>query len=591
MRKSIHVLFFFVTVNCFASNIALTVLDFEVQSNNDKHEYLGKGFAEFLSFDLSREKKITLIERDKRNDIIDELKFGLSGLADESSLAELGMMLQSDYIIAGEIFDMGEILVVSSRLIDLESGVVKAQAQAEGSMAEYKSITQSLTLQILDSLKISGVVLPEIKSSKDDDVVLTTFSEAVDAYDEGDDDLAREKLDEATKIDSDNKAVKKLANKLNVITPKFQFEDPYWQSPYNPALSSMLESGIIYVRSTFYSITPPFITDEDDMRPIVSVGDEPNTKDFEVQDYSFNSHIGYNFPVGKKIGINTEFVVAAPDITVTALNNDRDVDGIPYVRDIPVVIDGEQVFIGGNLSQSAIYFGFTGGMSYRFSDTSAIGLNGSVFIPLHGEIGDGGNIFQDNPDDDPIGPNVSDADRLTYELANRIGFLINPGFVSYLFNQKIYFDIDIAYLTLPRYFYDIDQDAYVNGTYPIYVSSSLNSTLIDNILFFGLKSNIDIYKDENAKGIYIKETPVLEVWPLKYFSLRAGYSFAYINIDKRDSSGHGYLAGATIKLGALEVDVNYAKRIAPYDSIEGTLMPSYTFFFNVSYDDLWPKRK
>jgi TolB-like protein len=592
MRRFLIAFFFFITVYIYSSNIALTVLDFEVQSNNDKHEYLGKGFAEFLSFDLSREKQITLIERDKRNDIIDELKFGLSGLADESSLAELGMMLQSDYIIAGEIFDMGEILVVSSRLIDLESGVVEAQAQAEGSMAEYKSITQSLTLQILDSLKITDVVLPEIKSSEDDEVVLTTFSEAVDAYDEGNDDLAREKLDEATKIDSNNKAVKKLANKLNVISPKFQFEDPLWHAPYNPALSSMLDSGLLYVRSTFYSYFPFFSGVEPDGL-IISVGDELDSRDFALKDESFNSHIGYNFPIGKRIGINTEIVVAAPDTNVAALKKDRDIPGVGYLRDIPVIIDGEQVFEGAELQPTAVDIGFTAGLSYRITDFSSIGLNGSIFIPLHGDIGDGGNIISaSTDDDDPAeGPNVSSTDGLVYELSNNIGYLINPGFISYFFDKKLFFDINIAYLILDRHFYDYDQDAYVTGTFPIYVSSSLNGTIIENILFFGLKSNFDIYKDEEAKGIYIKETPVLEIWPTRYFSFRGGYSFSYFNIDGRESSGHGYLGGASIKLGALEADLNLAKRLAPLDSVEGALIPSYTVFFNISFNDFWPKRR
>jgi hypothetical protein len=75
-------------------------------------------------------------------------------------------------------------------LIDVESGQVKAYASSEGSMSEYKKITQDLTVEILNALHINNsYVVQDVTSAENDEIVLASFSEAVDAYDTGDDDL------------------------------------------------------------------------------------------------------------------------------------------------------------------------------------------------------------------------------------------------------------------------------------------------------------------------------------------------------------------------------------------------------------------
>ena len=77
---------------------------------------------------------------------------------------------------------------------------------------------------------------------------------------------------------------------------------------------------------------------------------------------------------------------------------------------------------------------------------------------------------------------------------------------------------------------------------------------------------------------------------MKYFSIRAGYSYNLFNLDETLSTGHGYIAGASISLGGFEVDFNYANRYAPLESIEGALVPTRTFLITGSFNEFWPKR-
>ena len=68
----------------------VAIMDFQIESANDSYQHLGKGFAEFVSVELSGTPGLTLVDREKRNAALEEMKFGLSGLADGENAAEVG---------------------------------------------------------------------------------------------------------------------------------------------------------------------------------------------------------------------------------------------------------------------------------------------------------------------------------------------------------------------------------------------------------------------------------------------------------------------------------------------------------------------
>jgi TolB-like protein len=594
MKKNLFaiILILLLSFPAFSKDPAIAILDFEIQSENEKYKFLGKGFAEFISVELSQANGIKLVEREKRNEILNEINFGLSGLADENNLVELGNLLLANYIIAGQIFDMDGLLVVTSRLIDVESGQVKAYASSEGSMSEYKKITQDLTVEILNALHINNsYVVQDVTSAENDEIVLASFSEAVDAYDTGDDDLARKKLDVASAFDKTNKAVKKFSNKLNIISPKFQFEDPLWQTSYNPALSAFLDSGILYIRGNIFApwlLSSEGITYDNHTIEVGTVSDPDYTEPLTM---TTNAHVGYNFPVGQNFGVNTEISVIYPGEEVLIF--DDGIDG--SFKNIPVIIDGENKFAGAHLRNNEFYLGITGGLSYKASEIFSFGINASVFIPLN--MYDLNGISYLGIDEEMINPhgNVVTNKGLytTYALPDKIGFVINPGIICKFLNDRLFVDLNVAIpISVIRYYYNIEQNAFINGNYPIFISSSITGSIIDNRLFLGLKSKLDIFTDSEANGIFLKESPVIEFWPFKFLSFRAGYIFSLLNLNSKISTGHGFLAGLTIKTGAWDFDLNYNQWSTPLYSVEGALQDSWaSFLFSVTYNNMFPRRK
>ena len=489
MKKAYYffIVLFLLSVQSIFSQTSITVLDFDVQSSNPEYQFLGKGFAQFLSVELSQVKALTLIERKKRNQMIEEIKFGLSGMADEESLIELGNMLQSDYMIAGEIFDMAGSLVITARMIDIETGIVKSQFGVEGSSDDFKYITRDLTLSILNALNINPETpLESITKSKDDELVLSSFSTAVDAYDQGDEESAREALSVAEELDKDNKAVNQLSNALNIISPKFQFEDNQWKASYNPSTSALLDESIVYVRTTLMGIsnfanTESLKKDENEeppYHPVIMIGNEITPSYIQFNSHKFSGHVGYSMPMGEQWGLNFEFCVedAFEDVEVCS-----DFTGDANPINVPILIDGEQVFEGSKYS-GPISMYFSAGTSYQFNKMFAVGLNASMIMPYRSfsEYNDDGIIGSgDSFDYDGHTFGTAD-DGDVYAAKDEIGFSINPGVVAIFFDNRLYMDFQVNYVHLQRFYYDYKQDAFVTGTYPLYTSLGINGSVIPN---------------------------------------------------------------------------------------------------------------
>lgn len=46
---------------------------------------LGKGFAEIISFELGKTRAVRIVDREKRNEALQEMEFALSGATDEAN--------------------------------------------------------------------------------------------------------------------------------------------------------------------------------------------------------------------------------------------------------------------------------------------------------------------------------------------------------------------------------------------------------------------------------------------------------------------------------------------------------------------------
>ena len=100
-------------------NSRIAVMDFDTQ---DLSRSTGVMAADLMRTNLSNEKCFTVIERGRINLIIKEYNFQQTGLTDKSKAIELGRLLAANKILTGTVMKLGEQIVITVRLLDVESG-------------------------------------------------------------------------------------------------------------------------------------------------------------------------------------------------------------------------------------------------------------------------------------------------------------------------------------------------------------------------------------------------------------------------------------------------------------------------------------
>jgi curli biogenesis system outer membrane secretion channel CsgG len=86
----------------------LTVAVIEVKNKTKYGERrLSDSAADILVTEMSRSRSFILVEREKIDQILEELEFQMSDLSDDTTAAQLGKMLNCQYMISGAITNFG----------------------------------------------------------------------------------------------------------------------------------------------------------------------------------------------------------------------------------------------------------------------------------------------------------------------------------------------------------------------------------------------------------------------------------------------------------------------------------------------------
>lgn len=124
---SLQLILIFMTLLCqlnAQSNLRIAVLDFQNLTGREEMRFLEKAIPQILITDLMLCDKITIVERSRMQDILDEMQLALSGVIDEGTAVEIGTMAGANAILVGSITVGGEVYRIDSRLVDVATAEV-----------------------------------------------------------------------------------------------------------------------------------------------------------------------------------------------------------------------------------------------------------------------------------------------------------------------------------------------------------------------------------------------------------------------------------------------------------------------------------
>jgi TolB-like protein len=138
----------------------VAVLYFDYSGKDEQLVVLRKGLAQMMISDLSAIDAVQLVERDRLEDVLAELKLGQTARIDPATAARAGKLLGARLVVIGGYFDLKRTLRVDARVVEVETGKVVQSVGATGDPDDFLALEQKLVGQIGASLAKQLALLP-----------------------------------------------------------------------------------------------------------------------------------------------------------------------------------------------------------------------------------------------------------------------------------------------------------------------------------------------------------------------------------------------------------------------------------------------
>jgi TolB-like protein len=195
-----------------AERPTVAVLYFDVNHPDPNVQIFKKAFAQLLTVDLIADPKLKVVEREKLEEVLAELKLQSTKAFDPATAAKVGKLLGAKYQVTGSISLMlnGKDFAYQARVIDLEKGAAvatPAPMRVMGTADDLYDAEQKLAAMITaaigraEATTASNDVPPKRTRLKVETAV--KYGQALDLLDKKDKAAAKAKLQEVVKEQPD----------------------------------------------------------------------------------------------------------------------------------------------------------------------------------------------------------------------------------------------------------------------------------------------------------------------------------------------------------------------------------------------------
>ena len=147
---ALFMLFSLIAVYPQGTKITLGILNFDNNSitDNEKLEPLSKGMAAMLTTELQNIQAFKLVERQRLNDVLNELKLQQSGAVDPGTASKIGKIIGARAMLLGSFVNMYGKLRIDVRIVEVETGLTKKADEVTGDLDDLFDLIQQLTQKL-----------------------------------------------------------------------------------------------------------------------------------------------------------------------------------------------------------------------------------------------------------------------------------------------------------------------------------------------------------------------------------------------------------------------------------------------------------
>jgi len=195
----------------------IAILYFDNSSGNSELDVLKKGLADMLISDLSNLNMLRVVERDKLEEIMAELKLSSGREFDASTRQKLGKLLGAETILFGSYFEMMGQFRIDARIVKTETGEIMKSEGVSGVTSDFMKLEKQLVWKIARGLDVRF-------SDKEESMIMASESISYDAtlayasglelYDNGQKSEALIKFKQALELSPNFERAQKMIDQL-----------------------------------------------------------------------------------------------------------------------------------------------------------------------------------------------------------------------------------------------------------------------------------------------------------------------------------------------------------------------------------------
>jgi TolB-like protein len=515
MGKKLFTFIVLIGISCAAAaqTVRVAVADFEVTSDDPSLRYVGKGLAEMVSGELGQLKGVTVIDREKRAQALEELEFALSEAPDGNG-PRTGKILAADYILYGSLIDMGGSILLSAKLTSVETGEICWSAEKLGELSGYGELSADIAREIAVSRGLDGSVkaaaLPSRESKGSKDTILA-YSAALDALDRGDQEEARRQIQKAAAADSENPSVRDLFDRLVAPGPRYRAEVEFYAPLESPADAALQDSGALGLW---------FAMD--------LAGIQSQYGQYANMDFSVSGRAEFSIPLGERFSLRIEGLSGTRASNVSTMDESPVIAGSSWEIYLGQAMNGGGAGFGIRLAQG-LAIGFSG-LIYKSDSIDSINADGQKLISEYARLG-------------AVGTEYGASASLSYK---------NPASTLFAGFQASWTSLPCLYFSVPA---PDGGGSVEEGTMPLVFEANVIGRIPGKRLFGSLRGVVE--QDLDARGgTFIRLLPGAEYWFDDYLSARASAEInAYRGLSPL-AIGLGGFVGVSLSFGGYELSAN-----------------------------------
>ena len=131
----------------------MAVLPLTVNGGGDQYAPLGRGLADLMISDFGKVSGLTLVERDRMQAILDEIRLGQSGAVDNATAVRSGRLIQAGRIVSGTIdIPNPQSIALSAGSVNVSSAAVEGTpASVTGTLDQLFELEKQTVIRVLRS--------------------------------------------------------------------------------------------------------------------------------------------------------------------------------------------------------------------------------------------------------------------------------------------------------------------------------------------------------------------------------------------------------------------------------------------------------